>query len=63
MKLYRKILKTFGGSGLYLGKLILTHLGALVGDEVTLELKDDMVIITKSRLDNERIQKLLDSNR
>lgn len=63
MKLYKKIQKCFGGSGIYLGKIILNHLGVLPGDEITLELVEDKVIITKSRLDNERIQKLLDTNR
>jgi antitoxin component of MazEF toxin-antitoxin module len=64
MKLYKKIMKAFGGSALYLDKTILNHLGAIHGDEVVLELVEDKVIITKSRLDNARIQRLLDkSNR
>lgn len=61
MKLYKKIMKAFGGSALYLDKTILNHLGALNGDELVLELIDDKVIITKSDLDNERIQKLIDT--
>ena len=48
MKLYKKIQKCFGGSGIYLGKIILNHLGVLPGDEITLELVEDKVIITKS---------------
>lgn len=64
MKLYKKIMKAFGGSALYLDKTILNHLGVIHGDEVVLELVEDKVIITKSRLDNARIQRLLDkSNR
>lgn len=61
MKLYKKIQKSFGGSALYLDKVILNHLGVLNGDELVLELVDDKVIITKSELDNERIQKLIDT--
>ena len=61
MKLYKKIMKAFGGSALYLDKTILNHLGVLNGDELVLELIDDKVIITKSDLDNERIQKLIDT--
>jgi antitoxin component of MazEF toxin-antitoxin module len=61
MKLYKKIQKSFGGSALYLDKTILNHLGVLPGQELVLELIDDKVIITKSELDNERIQKLIDT--
>lgn len=60
MKLYKKIQKSFGGSAIYLDKCILNHLGVLAGDELVLELVDDKVIIRKSELDNERIQKLID---
>jgi antitoxin component of MazEF toxin-antitoxin module len=60
MKLYKKIQKSFGGSALYLDKTILNHLGVLNGDEVVLELTEDKVVITKSQLDNDRIQKLID---
>ena len=64
MKLYKKIQKTFGkGSGLYMDKTMLNHLGILPGDEVVIELVDDCLIIRKSELDNERIQRLLDTNR
>lgn len=62
MKLYKKIIKAFGGSALYLDKTILNHLGALNGDELILELIDDKVVITKSNLDNNYIQRLLDKN-
>lgn len=60
MKLYKKIQKSFGGSAIYLDKIVLNHLGVLNGDEIVLELVDDKVIITKSDLDNRKIQKLLD---
>ena len=63
MKLYKKIIKAFGGSALYLDKTILNHLGVLNGDELVLELVEDKVVITKSRLNNERIQKLLDKSK
>lgn len=59
MKLYKKIQKSFGGSALYLDKTILNHLGALTGDELVLELVEDKVIITKSSLDNDRIQEII----
>ena len=62
MKLCKKIMKAFGGSALYLDKTILNHLGVVHGDEVVLELTEDKVVITKSRLDNEAIQKLLDKS-
>lgn len=61
MKLYKKIQKSFGGSAIYLDKSILNHLGVLNGDEVVLELIEDKVIMKKSGLDNERIQKLIDT--
>ena len=61
MKLYKKIIKAFGGSALYLDKTILRHLNAVNGDELVIELKDDQVIITKSRLDNDKIQKILNN--
>lgn len=61
MKLYKKIMKSFGGSAIYLDKTILNHLGVLNGDELVLELIDDKVIMTKSELNNERIQRLLDN--
>ena len=61
MKLYKKIIKAFEGSALYLDKTILRHLNAVNGDELVIELKDDKVIITKSRLDNDKIQKILNN--
>ena len=61
MKLYKKIQKSFGGSAIYLDKSILNHLGVLNGDEVVLELIEDKFIMKKSGLDNERIQKLIDT--
>lgn len=61
MKLYKKILKSFGGSAIYLDKIILNHLGVMPGDELVLEIIDDKVIITKSNLNNEKIQKILDN--
>lgn len=61
MKLYKKILKSFGGSAIYLDKIILNHLGVVPGDELVLEIVDDKVIITKSNLNNEKIQKILDN--
>ena len=61
MKLYKKIQKSFGGSAICLDKSILNHLGVLNGDEVVLELIEDKVIMKKSGLDNERIQKLIDT--
>lgn len=60
MKIYKKIIKAFGGSALYLDKTILRHLNATNGDELILELIDDKVVITKCALDNEKIQKLLE---
>lgn len=63
MKIYKKIQKAFGGSGLYLDKTILNHLGALSGDELVLELVDNKVIMTKSTLNNEKIQELLNASR
>ena len=64
MKLYKKIQKAFGkGSGLYMDKTMLNHLGILPGDEVVIELVDDALVIRKSTLDNERIERLLKSVR
>ena len=47
MKLYKKIMKSFGGAGLYMDKSMLNHLGVLPGDEVVIELKDDFIKIKK----------------
>ena len=62
MKLYKKIQKAFGkGSGLYMDKTMLNHLGVLPGDEVLIEFTQDGLLIKKSNLDNERIERLLKS--
>lgn len=64
MKLYKKIQRAFGkGSGLYMDKTMLNHLGILPGDEVAIELVPDALVIRKSKLDNEKIEKLLQSYR
>ena len=63
MKIYKKLQNAFGGCGLYIDKTILRHLGVVSGDELVLELVEDKVIITKSKLNNERIQRLLNTNR
>ena len=64
MKIYRKIVKSSGGTVIYLGKAVLNHLAALPGDEITLDFsQEDKVILTKSTLNNDRIQKLLDTRR
>jgi len=64
MRIYKRIQKTFGkGSGLYMDKTMLNHLGVLPGDEVVIEFTQDGLLIKKSGIDNERIQRLLDSNR
>ena len=62
MKLYKKILKAFGGAALYLDKCILKHLSIVPGDEIVIELVDDKVIITKPCIDAKRIKELLDAN-
>ena len=61
MKIYKKIMKAFGGAGLYMDKTMLNHLGVLAGDEVVIELKDDCLVIKKPDLDVNRIQELLDA--
>lgn len=63
MRIYKKLQRAFGGSGLYFDKTMLNHLGALTGDEVVIELIEDKIIIRKSTLNNDRIQRLLDSHR
>lgn len=60
MKLYKKLQKAFGGSGLYFDKTMLRHLQAFNGDELVIELVDDKIIITKSKLNNTRISEVLD---
>jgi antitoxin component of MazEF toxin-antitoxin module len=62
MKLYKKVLKAFGGAGLYIDKCILKHLGITAGDEVVIELVDDKVVITKPCIDAKKIKELLDAN-
>ena len=63
MKLYKKVLKAFGGAGLYIDKCILRHLSIFPGDEVVIELVDDKVIITKPCIDYKKIKELLDATR
>ena len=60
MKIYKNILKAFGGAGLYIDKTMLSHLGVLIGDEVVIEFKDDGILIKKPDLDASKIQELLD---
>lgn len=62
MKIYKKVLKAFGGAALYLDKIILKHLNISTYDEVVIELVDDKVIITKPTLDAKKIKELLDAN-
>lgn len=62
MKLYKKILKAFGGAALYLDKSILKHLKVNAGDEVIIELVDDKVIITKPKIDVKMIKELLSAS-
>lgn len=61
MKIYKKIMKAFGGAGLYFDKTMLSHLGVLAGEEVVIELKDDYIMIKKPELDLNKIQELLDA--
>lgn len=61
MKIYKRILKSYGGAGLYVDKMMLNHLGVLVGDEVVIELEKDCLIIKKSELDLNRVQEILNA--
>lgn len=61
MKIYKNILKAFGGAGLYIDKTMLNHLGVLIGDEVTIELKEDGLLIRKPELDVNKVQELIDA--
>ena len=61
MKIYKNILKAFGGAGLYIDKTMLNHLGVLIGDEVVIELKEDGLLIKKPEIDPNKIQELLDA--
>ena len=61
MKIYKKIMKAFGGAGLYIDKTMLNHLGCLIGDEVVIELTEDGLHITKPTIDPARIQELLNA--
>ena len=61
MKIYKNILKAFGGAGLYIDKIMLNHLGVLIGDEVTIELKEEGLLIRKPELDVNKVQELLDA--
>lgn len=59
MKLYKRIMKSFGGAGLYMDKSMLNHLGVLPGDEVVIELVDDKIVIKRPELDLDKIQELI----
>lgn len=60
MKLYKKIMKSFGGAGLYMDKNMLNHLGVLPGDEVVIELTEDYIKIKKPEINLDLVQELLD---
>lgn len=60
MKLYKKIMKSFGGAGLYMDKSMLNHLGVLPGDEVVIELAEDYIKIKKPAINLLKVQELLD---
>jgi len=60
MKIYKRIIKAFGGAGLYIDKTMLNHLGVLTGDEVVIELLPEGLLIKKPDLDLDKIQELLD---
>lgn len=59
MKLYKRIMKSFGGAGLYMDKSMLNHLGVLPGDEVVIELIEDKIVIKRPELDLDKIQELI----
>lgn len=67
MKLYKKLQKAFGGNGIYIDKTILNHLGLLQEDELVLDLTEingePVIIMKKSKLDNTRLQELLDARK
>lgn len=61
-KIYKNILKAFGGAALYLDRNMLCHLGVTAGDEVIIELAEEKIIITKPALNAKKIKELLDAN-
>ena len=61
-KIYKNILRAFGGAALYLDLNMLHHLNVSAGDEVIIELAEDKIIITKPTLDAKKIKELLDAN-
>lgn len=61
MKIYKKIIKAFGGAGLYMDKTMLSHLNVSTGDEVVIELKDGCIELRKPDLDLNKIQELLNA--
>jgi len=67
MKLYKKLQKAFGGNAMYIDKIILNHLGILGEEELVLDLTEidgePVVIVKKSNLDIEELQRLLDEKR
>lgn len=67
MKLYKKLQKAFGGNGIYIDKTILNHLALLQEDELVLDLTEingePVIIMKKSKLDNTRLQELLDARK
>ncbi len=60
MKCYKRILKSFGGAGIYIDKCMLNHLGVLPGDEIVVELIEDKIILSKPEIDVNKIQELID---
>lgn len=59
-KLYKKILKAFGGCALYLDKCILQALDVNYGDEVVIEVCEGIITITKPKIDNNKIKAIID---
>ena len=60
MKIYKKLIKAFGGSALYIDKCILNALNVNPGEEVCIEIKDNKVIITKPSISVNEVKELIE---
>ena len=58
MKLYKRILKAFGGAALYIDKKMLKCLGVGLDDELCIELQKDRIVITKSVMCDKKLREL-----
>ena len=62
MKLYKKLIKAFGGAALYVDKNMMKALNIISGDEVVIDVQPGIITIQKPTIDANKIKELLDAS-